>query len=342
MGLRKKVNRKDRNRDHKHRSMPRQKRKRHDNGEPHIKFQVRTDAGPSAFLTTELEAMMAELYREELPDIRVFDFFPVSTEIPSGAETIAWRMLTPVGLAAIIREPSSDIPRVDLYVTKATSDIHEMAVAYGYTLSELENAAYTGMPLDSEKARVAREVMLRTASDIAINGGAAYGVPNLPGIFSNTNIPTVTAVDPGGGTEWVNKTADQILFDMNDAVTDTMTATNGIEVPDSILLPLGQYEHVSTLRVGDTGETVLSYFLRTNPHISRVDWMRELDGIGTAGADVMLVYRNDPSKLKYHMPLPFQQRPAQESNMEIVINCREKTGGVVIPKPLSLRIVEGI
>ncbi len=286
--------------------------------------------------------MLAEVYREELPDIRIFNFVPVSTEVPAGAETIAYRMLTPFGMAIIIRQPSQDIPRVDLFSTKFTSEVKELASSYAFTLSELESAALANMPLEVERGRLCRETMLRTTSDIAINGGAAHGAPNLPGIFSNANIPTVTVANPGGGTPWSTKTADQILTDMNDCVANTVNATNGIEVPDTLLLPILQFEDISTRRIADTAETVLSYFLRTSPHITRVDWLRELDGIGTAGADVMLIMKSDPSKLKYHMPLPFQQRPAQERNLELVIICREKTGGVIIPKPLSLRICEGI
>jgi len=312
--------------------------RRHDNGPTIPNVQVRTDAGPSAFLTTELEFMLAEVYREDLPALRIFDFVPVSTEVPAGAETITYRQLTPFGAAHIIRQPSQDIPRVDIFSTKFTSPVYEAADAYGFTLSELESAAHAGMPLETERANLAREAMARLMSDVAINGGAAQGVPNLPGILSNGNIP----VDVIGGGVWAGKTAAQVLSDMTDGVTNTINATNGIEVPDTMLLPIVQYEQIANLQVANTNETVLTFFLRTNPHINRIDWLRELGGSGPLGQDQGLVYKNDPSKLKYHMPLPFQQRPAQEKNLDIVINCREKTGGVVIPKPLSLRIMRGV
>lgn len=331
--------------DTRRRSQPRQSR--HDNGRPVGRLRVdreheHFDAGSSLFLENELEAMLSDIYREELPAIRIFDFIPVDTSIPAGAETVAYRMLTPFGAAIILREPSSDIPRVDLYSTKFTSPVYEGAVAYGFTLSELESAAFAGMPLERDKGFEARDAMLRLMSDIAINGGTAYGVPNLPGILSNVNIPSATVANPGSGTAWAVKTADQILTDLRDGVSTTVAATNGIEIPDTILLPIAQYELIAGLRVGDTGETVLSHFLRVNPHINRVDWLRELDAAGSGGEDLVLIYKNDRTKLRYLMPLPFQQRPAQEKNFEIVINCREKTGGVIIPKPLSLRVLDSI
>ena len=332
----------------KHRSAPRQTRNRHDNGRPIPAFKLDSkmretmDAGPSMFLENELEAMLSDIYREELPAIRIFDFVPVDTSVPSGAETIAYRMLTPFGSAIIIREPTSDIPRVDLYSQKFTSPVYEGATSYAFTLSELESAAMAGIPLEREKGFEARDAMLRTMSDIAINGGALYGVPLLPGIFSNANIPRATVANPGAGTTWAVKTADQIITDMRTVVSNMVAATNGVEIPDTMLIPIAQYELIAGLRVGDTGETVLSHFLRTNPHITRVDWLRELDNAGTGGVDAFIAYKNDRSKLRYMMVLPFQQRPAQEKNLEILIICREKTGGVVIPKPLSLRIGEGI
>jgi hypothetical protein len=319
------------------------RRRKDHNGGRTKKLVVRTDAGPSYFLTTELEALMSEVYMEELPPFKIFELIPVSTEIPAGAETIAYRMFTPTGMAVIIRQPSNEIPRVDLFSKKFQSPVYEMADSYGYTLAELESAQFAGLPLERDKATLAREVMARTASEIAINGGAAFGVPDLPGILTNTNIPRATVANPGGGTQWTTKTAPQIIVDLRDGVAAVITSTQGVEEPDTILVPIAQYELLAGLQNSTASdETVLSFFLKTNPHIKKIDWLRELDGAGTGGADIALVYDNNPSKLKYHMPLPFQQRPAQEANLEIVVNCRERTGGVIIPKPLSLRILEGI
>lgn len=311
---------------------------------PIRQVEIRTDAGPSYFLTTELEHMLTEVYREDLPEIRIFDFIPVSTEVPAGAETISYRQYTVVGAAAIIRSPSTDIPRVDLYSVKYTSPVHTIATKYGYTIDELESADFAGLPLDRDRGIEAKAIIARTASAIAVSGGTAYGVPDLPGVLSNANIPTASAPNGvGGSPTWALKTADEILFDMANLVSDVVESTLGIEAPDTLLMPIEQFERITQLRVGsDTTDTVYSYFLRTNPHIKRISWLRELDGAGAGATDVLLALSSNPSKIKYHMPLPFQQRPAQERDLNVEIVCRERSGGVVIPKPLAHRMLTGI
>lgn len=300
-------------------------------------FIVRTDAGESLFLSRDLEYIMAETYEVELAPLRFFELVPVDNSVPVGAQRVTYRQLTRIGVARLGNQPDSTVPRVDLFMEEFSHPVHEIHVAYGYSLRELEAAQYSGMGLEAEKAETARRAVAELAHSIALDGDDNTG---LNGLFNDANVPNAAA--PTG--TWSTATADQILGDMSDAVSDVLVATKGRVAPDTMRMPIAQYNRIQDLRVGDTNETVLSYFLRTNPHIKTIDWLDELAQVDLGGGptDLLWVYKNDMKHLKYVMPLPFQQLPAQEKNFEIVINCRESSGGLIIPKPLSMKLVTGI
>ena len=82
--------------------------------------------------------------------------------------------------------------------------------------------------------------------------------------------------------------------------------------------------------------------------IKRVDWVNELDAVTpnprteTSSADCMLVFNSSPDKLTLEIPQPFEQFPAQERNLEFVVPCHSRLGGVIIYYPISVNIVDGI
>jgi hypothetical protein len=309
-----------------------------------LNLQIRTtrhDAGPSLFLAQELEAVISEQYRAELAPLKILELIPVKSDFDPRCATIAYSYLTQVGSAAVLRLPSAEIPRVDLYRQKFQSTVKTVATMYGWGIDEMESAEMAGVPLDREGADAARRVIAEKVSDIAING---HSPTQLPGLLSNPNIPRTTVPNGAAASPlWSTKTGDEILLDMNNCANSIVSVSKGAYQPDTLLLPIDQFNLISgKARSTDSDETVLSYFLKTNPYIKKVDWLRELDVAGTGETDVMLAFKYDPSCFFYAMVMALEQRPAQEKDLRVDVVCREKTGGVVIPKPLALAIYEGI
>lgn len=299
---------------------------------------ARLDAGETVFLSRQLEHIMAEVFEVDLAPLRFLEMVPIDTSVPVGAARVTYRQLNRIGSAIIGNQPNSEVPRVDIFMEEFSSPVHEIQVAYGYSVKELEEAQFGGVPLDREKADTARRAVAEQASSTGIDGNTNL---NLNGLLLDANIPT-GAVPTG---TWSGATADQILADMSDTVSDVMVQSKGTLIPDSMVMPLAQFNRITDLRVGDTGETVLSFFLRTNPHINSIEWLEEFNQASIQGGgatNVLWVYKKDPRVLRYVMPLPFTQLPIQEKNFELIINCRETTGGLIVPKPLGMKLASGI
>lgn len=118
----------------------------------------------------------------------------------------------------------------------------------------------TGKPLTTRKAESARRANDALVNKIAFQGDAEHGIL---GIFKHPNITkyVLPADGEGSATTWDKKTPVQILRDMNNAVSMIVDITKGVEIPDTILLPIDKYNIIATTLLPDSGgQTILSFF----------------------------------------------------------------------------------
>ncbi len=301
----------------------------------------RLDAAENAFFQRELEHIIPELFETDFARINARNIFPMDRSAGPAAETITYRQFTKTGIAKIISDYANDIPLANVFGEEFTASVRSAAIAVKWSIQEIRAAARTGRPLDRQQAEAAREALLRLENDIAFNGDASH---NLVGLFTDPNIPTATAPNGGGGfPQWSTKTAAEILLDMNNVANQISEVTLEVEAPDTILLPTEQFNLVASTNVGTgTDTTILRYFLNNNPYIREVMSVRELDGAGTGGVDVIVAYARNPSKLRMNVPLDVEQLAPQEQDLCIKVPYHMRIGGLQVIKPLSINILEDI
>lgn len=303
---------------------------------------VNLDANETIFFARELEVIKARTYDVVYPELKATSLIPVSFEAGPGAETITYEQYDQLGAAKIIASYADDLPRVDIKGKQFTSNVRSIGESYGYSIQDIRAAAMAGKPLVARKAIAARRANDQLVNKIAFFGDAEH---NLKGFLNAANVPVATVTNDGTSstTFWANKTPDQILRDMNGAVNAMIDLTKGVEVPNTILLPIKQYTQISTTARSTTSDTtILEFFLKNNPSIKSVEWVNELKGAGTSGTDIMVVYNRSPEKLTLELPQAFEQFPPQERGLEFVVPCHSRCGGVIIYYPLSISISEGI
>lgn len=302
---------------------------------------VRLDAAESAFFQRQLESIKSKTYDVQYPELKARRLFPVSFEAGTGAESIVFYTYDQAGMAKVIQSYADDLPRADVVASESVTRIKSLGASYGYSIQEIRNAAMAGIPLQQRKANAARRAILQRENKIAYFGDATY---NISGFLSNPNILTYTVpVGASTQTEWNTKTPDEILADLNGIVHNIVETTLEVETPDTLLLPVGQYNYIaSTARSANSDKTILSYFLENNQYVQEVIAVNELKGSGTGGADQYVAYRRDPDKLTLEIPQEFEQFPPESRGLEEVVACHERIGGVIIYYPLSVCKGEGI
>jgi hypothetical protein len=273
---------------------------------------------------------------------------PVSTNAGAGAESITYQQFDQLGIAKIIANYADDLPRADIKGKEFTSPIRSLGASYGYAIQEIRAAQFAGRNLEQRKANAARRAVEQKINNIGWFGDANS---NLLGLINHPNITRVAAPNNLAATStlWVNKSPDEILKDLNSLANGIVDLTNGVEMPNTIMMPIDQYTLIhSTARSANSDTTIAQYFLMNNPFINRIEWVNELKAAGVgvspivAGADIMIAYDNSPDKLTLEIPQPFEQFPAQERGLEFVIPVHARIGGVIVYYPLSIAVMEGI
>ena len=305
------------------------------------------DAQETAFFARELESVKARTYDRIVPEYKWLNkLIPISTEAGSGARTITWQSYDGTGIAKIISNYSEDLPAASIKGEEHRTPVRDFGIHYEYSIQDIRASRMAGKGLEVRKANQARN-----GSDYAINKVAAFGDSKfgLPGLLTNPNITRGdVALNAGSSsTTWALKTNLEILKDLNALVNGIPTLTNGVEIPDTLLLPVEQYALISStpLQTG-SDTTVLEFFRKNHPEITLVDWVAELkdagDYIDAVTGDVMVAYKRSPDKLTLEIPDPFYQMPPEQRGLAYKINCISTSGGVLVYYPLSVAIAGGI
>jgi hypothetical protein len=301
---------------------------------------IHLDSAESIFFSRELEYIKKKSYDVKNNQIRYSEYFPVSTEAGEGAETITYEQFDKVGVTKIIHNYSSDLPAVDVKGDEYTQSIRSLGNYYTYSRQEIRAAKFANKRLQDRKAKASMRSNEEKTNDIAWFGDTAN---KLVGFLTAPNVPLATVATGAGGVTWDKKTPDEILADMNTLVNGIVDLTNGIEKPDTLLLPIDQYTLISnTARSSTSDTTILEFFIRNSPFINKVDWAIELKGAGTAGADMMVAYRKDPDAFTFEIPMPYTVYAPQEDGLAYKINTESRVGGVIVYYPLSISKAEGI
>ncbi len=307
----------------------------------HLSQNVFTDVNTSIFFLRELEYIQRQTRDTKQKKLKGMMLIPVSTEAPEWSEYITYRRLTRVGLAKVITDYAHDFPRADVYREEFTIKVKGLGSSYGYSKNEILQARQTGVPLDRERATSCRRAIDEFQDDIIWNGETTYGIQGFisyPGITSYT-VPNGVA----GTADWASKVPDEILADMNGIVTSIISTTNGIEAPDTMLIPIDQWRLIATTRLSDSdSETILSFFLKTNGVIKTVDWSVELNAAGAGGTDRFMVYPKTPDVVRVEIPKMYREEPPQQKGMEFEVVAEQRTAGILVYYPLAIAYGDGI
>ncbi len=302
----------------------------------------------SVFFARELDFVKTETYDVEYPEMTALMIFPVSSEVPEGAETFTYYSYDKTGMAKIINNYATDLPRADVKGKPNTGYVKSVGDSYGYSVQEMRASRMAGKSLDVRKGESARYAMDYVVNKIAWAGDAEHG---LIGILSEGNdipkyvLSTVT-VDGKEHTEFRYKNADQILEDINGMQKYVAKITKNVEKPDTLVLPSDVYIDLATRRIPDTETTILKFVLDHAPYLKEIREANELQAestdINPTGSNVMFLFTNDEKKMTLEIPMHFYQYPLQEKGLEIEIPCEQRVAGMVIYYPLSGLLAEGV
>lgn len=306
----------------------------------------RMDNDDNVFFSRQLEHIRAKTADIKRPELKGTMFVPVNTEVSEGAQEFTFRIYDARGVAKLVSNYAKDFPRVDISGSEETIKIKSIGDSYGYNIQEIRGARMSGVPLDAKRASAARRAIEESVDNICQNGGVmsevgAFGLLNQPNATSYT-IPNGAS----GSPLWANKTPEEIAADLFGIVSNCVTVTKEVEIPNTILLPLASFELISKKRMGDGSNDTILNFVQTN--LTKAGRPCEIkswyacDTAGALGVKRMVAYKRDPESLELILPVAFEQFPPEKNGLEYETICHARAGGVVAYYPLSINYGDGI
>ena len=298
----------------------------------------------SIFFARELDYIKSKSYDKVYPEFTALNHFPITHEVPEGAETMTYYSYEKTGLAVIISNYATDLPRADAKGEPTTATIKSIGDSYGYSVQDMRASRMAGKSLDTRRADAARYAIDRKTNEIAFAGDKKHKLMGMLSEDNDIQVYTLSVVD--GKTSWIDKSADEILEDINKMFAYQAELTQDVERADTLAIPPAVFIDISTRQIPNTGYTVKKFLMENAPYLKEIVSAPELAGrnkdTNPYGVNVALLYTNSSEKFSLEIPMAFYQYPLQNRNLEVVIPCEERVGGIVMYYPLSALIAVGI
>lgn len=303
----------------------------------------RVDAPESINVENELLTVRSRLYEIRFPELKALRFVPAAdTRFDPGANHHTYDFVTHYAKVALHTGMSQRGPRAAVKKERATPIAFVSKTnSYGFSLQDMRAAAYSKFPLDFELAKAARKAHEMWRDDVLLIGDGTATYDGLYGLFKLTGTCTYTI--PNGGALsplWEDKTPDEKVADMHGVCNEPITNSNGVENPDTLLMPLSAYLDASVTKMGDgDSRSVLDAFLAVRQKIRpgfTVDWSEKLETASGTSARRMVAYEKNAELVARAESVEFEQLQPQVMAFETVTDCHHRSAGVFSPYPKSV------
>ena len=248
----------------------------------------------------------------------------------------------------LIFEAANDIPVIQADMSKSVARCFNFAEYMAFSVMEREKMM--GIGRDPETF-LNKGIRLHCDKLIDRNVYQGFEKVNSTGLVNNPAIARISAATAaGGGTRWSQKTADEILNDINSAIS-ALWKDNDCSIdalPNHILIPVEQFGALVTRKVSDDSErSILSYVLENNLTtqqggeliISPCKWCSRA---GSSRSDRMVTYCNRIDRICFNLTQPLRRMETEYAEMRIKIPYIAQFSEVRFLYPSTVRYMDGI
>ena len=287
-----------------------------------IQRRFKTRDSSLAYFVNQLENLDRRIYEPLVSvtwgrDIKLRSGITMSNESTSFIQSAfagAGSLQNTTGNFPWISAETNAILGVDVNGQKIVSPLRLLARELTYTSVELDRSQLTGQPIDVQKLDAMNILYQMNIDQYVYQGSSDVGAT---GLINNAGV-TVTPVANGisGSPLWVNKTADEILADVNNELELVWQAAGFAVCPSKLILPPFQFSYIASQKVSSAGNVSILEFLKQNSialqingvalDIQPVKWLK---GAGAGSTDCMVAYTNDESRVRFPM-VPIRRETA--------------------------------
>ena len=242
------------------------------------------------------------------------------------------------------------LPMVQANINKDIYKVFTWAQAMKIPFVDSQKMQTIGRSIDSILDKGIRLNYNKSIDQLVYRGFSFVGIT---GLVNNPDVISSVAPNGAAGSPlWVNKTVDEILWDINKAITEAWAASEYDDgaMANHILLPPTKYAYLVSTRIGTSGDSnILDYILKNN--IAKQNGKslmifpsRWCAGAGTASGDRMVVYVNDKDFVYFDLPVPLTRAMTQPVALQFayITIYAAQMGQVKTLYTQPMRYVDGI
>ena len=247
-------------------------------------------------------------------------------------------------------EAANDIPVIQADLSKQVARTFNFAEYMAFSVMEKEKMMQVGR---DPETFLNKGIRLHCDKVIDRNVYQGFSKVSSTGLVNNPNITRSSAAPHTSGgtdTQWEHKTADEILADINAAISalwrDNDCSSDAL--PNHILVPVEQFGALVTRKVSDDSErSILTYVLENNLSVQQggelvISPCKWCSGIGSSGSDRMVVYCNRVDRICFNLTQPLRRMDTEYAEMRIKIPYIAQFSEVRFLYPSTVRYMDGI
>lgn len=230
-----------------------------------------TTAAAFGLVTSNLEAVTAEIENILRERFKIPEFIPMNTSIPEGATSYSIRVVNQYGKGKFINKDGSNVEKATASVGKILFNIEYAGIEPTWTLQELRECLFTGIALDTQTLEAAVQGAMDHIQSVGFEGDADVG---FKGLINHDEVPVYQGEVPDFAD--VDTTADAMIDFVQALVTELGVSTNEIIYdhfgtgPLYMVCPTVMFDRIASKKCSsDATMTVAQYLARNNPWTER-------------------------------------------------------------------------
>ena len=248
----------------------------------------------------------------------------------------------------IFYDAANDIPVIQADLSKQVARTFSFAEYLAFNRMEKEKMLQVGRDPETflnKGIRLHFDKVLDRNAYLGFPKVASTGLCNSPSI-----VRSAALAGAGGSTAWRDKTADEILNDINLAISAVWEENDcaADALPNHILVPVEQYGLLVTRKVSDDSERSILTYVQENNLTTRqgrelkIDSCKWCSGAGTNSTDRMVVYMNQEDRICFNLTQPLRRFETEYMDMRIKIPYYGQFSEVRFLYPSTVRYLDGI
>lgn len=250
---------------------------------------------------------------------------------------------------SLIFEAANDIPIMQADLSRSVARTFNFAEYMSFSSLEKEKMRQVGM---DPETFLNKGIRLHCDKTIDRNVYIGFTRAGSTGLINNASVTRISAANNAAGTstKWEDKTADEILADINNILYQVWQSNDcsSDALPNHIILPVKQFGQLVTRKVGDAGEmSILTYVLQNNLTVQQggnlvISPSKWCQAAGTSNADRLVAYMNQEDRICFNLTQPLRRMETEYAEMRIKIPYICQFSEVRFLYPTTVRYMDGI